>query len=80
MLQYVYSVFDAKADAFMQPFFTHTDGLAIRSFSDALASPDSNLSRHREDYSLFKLGEFDDSRGVLESLDSPQRLIMASDV
>ena len=80
MLQFVYSVYDAKAEAFLQPFFSHSDGLAIRSFSDAVEREDSSFSKHKEDFSLFKLGEFDDSRGVLHSLDSPERLIEASNI
>lgn len=60
-----YSVFDTKAGAFNYPFFVRNDELAIRLFIDALTNPDSNISKHPEDYSLHLLTEFDSDTGVL---------------
>lgn len=60
-----FSVFDVKVDAFMPPFFQPTNGSALRHFADAVNDPQSQLSRHPEDYKLCCVGEFDDATGLI---------------
>jgi hypothetical protein len=68
----VYSIHDKAATAFTQPFFMHNDGLAIRAFQDNVnAKDENNISKHPEQFSLFKLGEYDDATGVITPLPSP---------
>nr|AVQ10272.1 DNA binding protein VP5 [Gokushovirinae environmental samples] len=71
----VVSIRDVKTDAFMQPFFTRTKPEAIRAFSDAINDPKSQFAQHPDDYSLYLLGEFDDSSGALVCADQTDRLI-----
>lgn len=54
-----YSVFDAKAEAFITPWFMPTDGQAIRTFSDCVRDERHEFGKHPEDYALFRVGEFD---------------------
>lgn len=56
----MYTVFDTAASAYLQPFFTTSTGLAIRSFQDAINDPNHQFSKHYTDYVLYLLGEFDD--------------------
>ncbi|WNK13634.1 MAG: nonstructural protein [Microvirus sp.] len=63
----VYSVFDAKTDAFAQPFFAPTNGSALRSFISAAQDPATLLSKHPGDYSLYQIGEFDDDDGQIKA-------------
>lgn len=56
----VYSVFDAATKAFMRPFFMQSDGQAIRAFSDLCNDRKHDLGRHPEDYSLMRIGVWDD--------------------
>lgn len=63
MIHKIYSVYDSKAEAFLPPFFLGTRGLAIRTFADAANREDHNFRRYAADYTLFELGEFDDSSG-----------------
>lgn len=79
MITRIYSVRDTAANAFLQPFFTATDGLAIRSFMDAVNGPDSQFSRHSADYSLYLLGDFDDSDGSFTPVPEPLRLMTGFD-
>lgn len=66
----IYSVYDQAAKAYTAPFFLHNDGLAIRAFQDNVnAEQENNISKHPEHFSLFKLGEFDDQKGVITKLD-----------
>ena len=63
MIYKVYSVFDVKAVAFMQPFFSPTRGQAIRSVTETLRDDKSLLVKYPEDFILHELGEFNDETG-----------------
>lgn len=78
----VYSVFDSKLAVFELPFFMGTDPAAIRGFTDAVndsrpENPYLKWNRHPEDYSLYRVGEFDDSIGKLIGI-NPMSLLTAS--
>ena len=62
----MYSVFDKAVGAYMRPFFLQSDGQAVRFFMDEINAPDSAVGRHPEDYSLFRLGVFNDADGGFE--------------
>lgn len=74
----VYSIFDEKAAAYAPPFFMGHNGQAIRAFSDLVEDNKSAISRHPADYTLYKLGEFDDNSGVIKGV-QPEFLARASD-
>lgn len=77
MKQGIYTVFDSKVEAYLQPFFARTHGEAIRSFETAVSQPDHQFHRHAEDYALFYVGGFDDESGVLEPVLAPLHLSSA---
>lgn len=62
-----YSVYDAAAKAYLEPFYTKTDQLAQRSFASAAMDPSHSFARHSADYTLFYIGEFDDDDGSFQS-------------
>ena len=66
MRQKAYVVHDSAAEAFLPPFFLHTDGIAKRIFADACNDPDHQFGANPQDYTLFFVGEFDDEFGTLE--------------
>ena len=72
----VYSVVDSKTGIYAHPFYSVTNGAAIRSFVDACADKDSPFARHPEDYCLVHLGWFDDQRGSFDTK-LPEVLITA---
>ncbi len=63
----VYSVFDNKGGNYGTPFFALEDGIAARLFTDLVQDNQSTVNRHPEDFSLFKVGEFDDREGKIKS-------------
>lgn len=75
MIQSIYSVRDAKVEAFLQPFFSPTTGSAIRSLSDAVNDPKHEFFKHVNDYSLWLLGTFDDGSGVLTPETPPKAIL-----
>lgn len=64
-----FSVFDVKAQAYLPPFFMPEQGQAHRVFSDMVNKEGHAFCDHPEDYTLFYLGDFDDSRGVIDGCD-----------
>lgn len=75
MILNVYSIHDQAAEAFINPFFMHNDGLAIRAFQDNVNSKEeNNISKHPEQFVLFKLGEYDDKTGLITTLEAPRAL------
>lgn len=67
----VFAVFDSKACAYMAPFFLPSKGLAIRAFVDLATRPDSTVTKYPADFTLFELGEFEDSTGIIKALPAP---------
>lgn len=65
----LFTVYDEKAEVFLPPFFVPTIGIATRAFSDAVNSPEHQFGKHPQDYTLFRLGYFDDSNAEMVSDD-----------
>lgn len=64
MIHKTCAVYDHAASAFMLPFQVPRDAVAVRAFTDAVNSKAGHpMSEHPEDYTLFLIGEFDDSKG-----------------
>lgn len=57
----LFTVYDQKAEVFLPPFFVPTNGIATRAFRDCVNSEDHQFGKHPSDYTLFYLGDFDDS-------------------
>lgn len=77
MILKIYTVFDSKAEAYIQPFFSTTKGLALRSFQEALSDSNTNISKYPEDFTLFELGEFDQQTSKFNLHNTPQSLGVA---
>jgi hypothetical protein len=71
----IYSIYDKAAEAFITPFFMQNDGLAIRAFQDNVnAEDENNISKHPEQFTLYKIGEYDDKAGVIAAQEQPSML------
>jgi len=75
MILQIYTVLDKAVSAYLPPFFCRSDAEAVRSFRDAVNKQDHQFHLHADDYVLYRVGAFDDALGLLESLDSPDRII-----
>jgi len=60
----IYSIFDSKAEAYLQPFFATTDGVAMRMFEQAIVN-NAQFAQYAEDYSLWTVGHWDETDGTL---------------
>ena len=63
----LYSIRDAKTQAFSTPFFQQNDETALRMFRDELhgANGPSMLSKHPEDFDLYCVGDWNDTSGAV---------------
>lgn len=61
----IYTIYDAAAQAHMRPFFLPSDGQAIRAFSDLALDAEHEVGRHPEDYSLCRIGTFNDNDATI---------------
>lgn len=68
----IFSIYDVKAQAFNQPFFSNNRGTAIRSFAEAISDKNSMYGKYPEDFVLFEIGVFDDESCGIDCLSSPQ--------
>jgi hypothetical protein len=72
-----FCIFDAKAEAYIEPFKCHAVGQAIRSFMDIIANPQSVIAKHPEDFVLFHLGSWDQFTGSYTSFTTPKPIATA---
>lgn len=63
----IYSIYDSKAEAYMNPFFMRNDGEALRGFMDGIENSDTPFHKWPQDYTLFHVGHWDDESGLIEN-------------
>lgn len=61
MIHQIFTIHDAKAAAYLPPFILPNAEMAKRIFTDCVNSEDHQFAKHPEDYTLFRLGTFDDN-------------------
>jgi len=71
MILKAFAIYDEKAKSYLPPFFLPEEGVAIRTFSDCVNANDHQFAAHPQDYTLFRLGTFDDSTARIDSI-APQ--------
>lgn len=70
---------DEKANAFGHPFFTSANGLAMRMFQDWCGDKSMLVGKHPEDFSLFRVGSFDDDVARFDNEVTPVLMASGSD-
>lgn len=77
MIKLIFTVYDSAAQAFLSTFEARTIEEATRMFRVTVNNPESQIHKFPEDYTLFLVGEFDQSTGILTGLATPQNLGIA---
>lgn len=72
-----FAVLDLKAASYGTPMFMETEGVAMRSFTDACADPRGPLNQHPEDFVLVEIGSYDPNLGRLDSPTEPRHIMSA---
>lgn len=74
MINYIYCVYDEKVKSFGMPFFKPSNPAAIRDFTDLAHDSNTTIGRHPEDYTLYQLGEYNDTEGTLTQYETKNNL------
>ena len=70
----LYAVFDRASGIYDGPIPGRADGEMIRNFKHMCGNKESKISQSPEDYTLFKVGKWNDGTGEVEPL-VPVKLI-----
>lgn len=75
MIHFKFSIYDAKASAYLPPFILPRQEMATRVFADCCNSDDHQFAKHPADYTLFCLGTWDDETAIFTpEANGPQTL------
>jgi len=80
MKMHIFTVHDAKVEAYLTPFFARTRGEALRMFQAACQNPEHDFAKHGEDYTLFHLGDYNDEDGSFYTNSTPIPMVKAIDL
>jgi len=76
MQKVYYAVYDRKAEMYSQPFLEIKDGTAIRAVQDiVINNKDHAFAKHPSDFSLHRLGSFDETTGIITGQEKPNKII-----
>jgi len=74
MILKMFTVYDSKAEAYLRPFYMNTKGEAIRLFTDMANDQNHQFFKHPEDYTLFELGDYEDTNGSFDLCKTPMAI------
>jgi hypothetical protein len=61
-----YVIRDKKAGFYNNPFYLHNDDIAKRTMTDLVNDPESQINHHPEDFSIWKVGVYDNEIALFE--------------
>lgn len=70
----MFSVYDSKVEAYTPPFYCRTIGEAMRNWETTCNDGKSMMSNHPADYTLFEVGEYDESTAKVSPLGALKNL------
>lgn len=74
MITIAFAVFDKKTGVYGQPFFSNHEVHAIRSVQQAANDLSTSIGQYPADYSLYRVGTYDDASGALCAVD-PEHVV-----
>lgn len=76
----LFSIFDSKAGAYTNPMVFRSAPEAIRAFGSATSDVNHDFNKYCEDYTLFELGEWDETLAIISMHPTPRPLCKAIEV
>ena len=74
----VYAIFDRASGIYDRPWCAHSDQAAIRSFTDIAQDAEHPIGKHPEDFTLFRVGTWQDDKGEMVG-ESAEKVIGAAE-
>jgi len=71
MIHMIFTIYDDKAECYLPPFYMKTVGEALRAFTDSANDVNHAFCKYPADYTMFKLGHFDDGNASFELHPTP---------
>lgn len=65
----IYCIYDSKAEAYNDPVYFQNDQVAMRAAVDLVSQGDNQIRNHPQDFTLFKIGEYDDETAQIKAAD-----------
>ncbi len=62
----IYCIKDEIAEIFLPPITFNRDNEAIRMFANCVNSPNHSFAKNPADYTLYKVGDFDNNKGSVK--------------
>lgn len=75
----VFTIYDSKAETYLIPFYARANGEAIRTFINMAKDDTHPVGQNPEDYTLFRIGMFDQEKGIVAGLKAHEPLGKAID-
>lgn len=75
----VFTVYDSKAEGYMNPFYVKSRGEAIRSFTEIANDKSHQIGKYPADFTLFELGEWDENTSKFTLHSTPTSIGLALD-
>ncbi len=75
----VFSVYDEKAEFFSNPFFVAATGIATRMIADLANDPSTTISKHPNDFTLYHVGNWNNTEAKFDNLATPKFIARASE-
>lgn len=77
MVLNVFTIRDAKSEAYNAPFFKLTEAEAIRDFTRLAKDSKTMVAEFPSDFDLYSIGVFDDQTGKINAHDTPRHIVKA---
>ena len=65
----LFTINDSKANTHLPPFTSENSGSATRQFEQILSNPNHLLAKYPEDFTLIRIGKFNQESGAIEHTD-----------
>ena len=62
----LYAIYDSKAEIYNKPFHQPNQAVAMRTATDLANDPNSEIAKNPQDYTMFYLGNYDDTTAQFE--------------
>lgn len=66
----MFTVYDSKIEAYLQPFYMQTTGAALRAFEESVNDTKTQFYKHAPDFTLFEIGAFNDATATINLHDA----------
>lgn len=82
ILKPILTVKDRALDIYNLPFTQTTVAQAVRGFTDEINSDPqrSGVANHPDDYDLYVIGHYDETKGTLVPLEAPELVVRGKDL